>query len=149
MKNTFRRIAALLALAICLCGVAALVTACDDNDPATATTGSYTVIVTYPGGEKVDGNSGTGGVDDSSVTAQLCVIKADGTAGFCLAPKKLSTDGKVTFSESDIIATLGSAKLGEGEKFHVTVEGLPQGYTCPDNYYMEKPGEITAVLQAA
>ncbi len=136
MKKLAKQWSVFLALAVIVGCFALFATACgDDNN-----TKGYSVVVQYEDGTPVDGNSGTGGLNEDSVMVQFCVILANGETGTCYTQTKLGSDGKLT--NNDLPA------LEEGQKYHVILNGLPADYTY-DDIYMEKPGTVTITIKKA
>ena len=134
MKKIAKKLATVLSLALVVLCFGMFAAACGDDDKTTAD--AYTVKLVYSDGTAVDGTK----VD---TTVQLCHVNAAGEEGTCFLPKKVGADGTCNFTTVDTVA------LKSGEKFHVKLNKLPDGYSYDANaetLYFTAYGSITITI---
>ena len=144
MSNILKRFTLLAALIVAvLC--AGVFAACGDQGETQETTYDYSITVVYPDGKAVDGTKdGYYDLDpeDKQMTVQWCVLQTNGELGICSTPLNLGANGKA--------GTNSLPALGEGEKYEIHVNKIPQGYVYETPYITTtSKRNVTITLKAA
>jgi hypothetical protein len=140
MKRTLKYVVLATLIAIAAVFMFALSACGSDSGKAT----EYSVKVVYADGTAVKGSEGEyerpdGSYTSSPLKAQWCLVLANGDTSTCYPGVVLDEEGKATSGKLP--------ELGTGERYHVQLNNVPQGYTYDEEAtYVTEFGELLITL---